>query len=64
MVFYMHTQYTKIYTKYIENILDIYKTPGGGQAAAALPGPEQHGPARCKMKLGAKSTYAFEICFN
>ena len=40
MVFHIHTKYTKIYTKYIENIQDIYKIPGGGQAAAARPGPE------------------------
>ena len=34
---------TNIY-KYIQDMQDIYKIPGGGQAAAARPGPEAQGP--------------------
>ena len=37
--------YTNIY-KYIQDIQDIYKIPGGGQAAAARPGPEARVPVR------------------
>ena len=38
--------------KYIQQIQDIYKIPGGGQAAAARPGPEAPGPDRDR-RLGA-----------
>ena len=38
--------------KYIQDIQDIYKIPGGGQAAAARPGPEPHRPKYHKMAIG------------
>ena len=46
---------TKIYQniyKYIQDIQDIYKIPGGGQAAATRPGPEARVPVR-HGRLGA-----------
>ena len=44
------TIYTNIY-KYIQDIQDIYNIPGGGQAAAARPGPEAPGPRPPSRRL-------------
>ena len=49
------SKYIKVYTsiyKYIQDIQNIYKIPGGGKAAAARPGPEAPGPDR-DPRLGA-----------
>jgi len=40
------------FIKYIQDIQDIHKIPGGGQAAAARPGPEARAPVRPGL-LGA-----------
>ena len=42
--------------KYIQ---DIYKIPGGGQAAAARPGPEAPGPARARASGPGRAAAAW-----
>ena len=47
-------------SKYVQDIQDIYNMPSGGQAAAARPGPEPHGPADIYFGIFVGVVY---ICF-